>query len=445
MKNLSLRKNFSWTLAGQIVYAATQWGIITLLARKGSSEMLGEYAIALAIAGPIVTLLNLKLRAVQASDARNEYDFADYFGLRLLTSAASVLIIIIVALMSDRDRDLRLTIAVLALAKSFESISDIFFGLQQQNERMDQVAQSTIIKGLLSFAAFYLGFTVTGRVSGGMIGLAVAGLATLVIIDIPSAYRTLRYIARPVGDMDLHLLRPRFQRSIIKPLLFMTAPLGLTVTLGSLSSNIPRYFIERVLGAGDLGVFAAMVYPLAASSMIISALAQSATPRLSASFQDENHAAFRTLLCRLVAMGAGIGIAGVLAVTILGQQIIDILYGHEYVKYHAIFIWVMVNATIGYLYVFLGTALSAMRRFRVQLPIHLASVTVLTLLCWVFVERWGLSGAMLALTLAALLEAVLYLIVVLAGIRAALTSSSDIQFDDAPSSITETSLNGGFR
>ncbi|NLE39325.1 MAG: hypothetical protein GX621_14995, partial [Pirellulaceae bacterium] len=35
IKPLSLRRNFSWTLAGNLVNAACQWGVIVVLAKLG--------------------------------------------------------------------------------------------------------------------------------------------------------------------------------------------------------------------------------------------------------------------------------------------------------------------------------------------------------------------------------------------------------------------------
>ena len=84
---LSLRKNFSWTLAGNIIYAACQWGMLIILAKLGSAEMVGQFALGLAITAPIIMFADLNLRHVQATDAQEEYHFRDYLGLRLITTS----------------------------------------------------------------------------------------------------------------------------------------------------------------------------------------------------------------------------------------------------------------------------------------------------------------------------------------------------------------------
>ena len=90
---LSLRSNFSWTFAGNVVYAGCQWGMLMVLAKLGSPEWSGQFALGLAVTAPIIMLTNLQLRAIQATDARREYRFGHYLALRLATTALALLVI----------------------------------------------------------------------------------------------------------------------------------------------------------------------------------------------------------------------------------------------------------------------------------------------------------------------------------------------------------------
>src|SRR5205807_111503 len=89
----SLRSNFKWTFAGNVIYAACQWGMLSVLAKAGSAATVGQFALGLAVAAPVFMFSNLQLRAVQATDARSEYEFADYFTLRVLASALGLMVV----------------------------------------------------------------------------------------------------------------------------------------------------------------------------------------------------------------------------------------------------------------------------------------------------------------------------------------------------------------
>jgi len=78
-RRLTLRVNFLWTLAGNVIYATCQWGILVVLAKLGTPQMVGEFALALAVTAPILIGAGLSLRSVQATDALREYKFRDYF------------------------------------------------------------------------------------------------------------------------------------------------------------------------------------------------------------------------------------------------------------------------------------------------------------------------------------------------------------------------------
>jgi hypothetical protein len=52
--------NFLWTLSGNVVYAACQWGMLVVLAKLGTHQMVGEFALALAITAPIVVGLGCR-------------------------------------------------------------------------------------------------------------------------------------------------------------------------------------------------------------------------------------------------------------------------------------------------------------------------------------------------------------------------------------------------
>jgi hypothetical protein len=79
---LSLRSNFAWILGGNLMYAACQWGAIVALAKLGSSYVVGQFSLGLAIATPVLMFTNLHLRAVQATDALRSSGFAEYLRLR---------------------------------------------------------------------------------------------------------------------------------------------------------------------------------------------------------------------------------------------------------------------------------------------------------------------------------------------------------------------------
>jgi O-antigen/teichoic acid export membrane protein len=393
----SLRLNFSWTLVGNVVYAGTQWGILVLLARLGSRETVGQFSLGLAITAPIMLFASLQLRVVQATDARGEFQFRDYVGLRMLTTIVAACVIFGVGGTLYRG-GMALTIAAFALSKGVESLSDVVYGLWQQQERMDLIAQSLILRGVMALIAVAICFVAFHTVWMAVCAMAVAWAAVFAIFDVPRGVAAAR-------RMHAGLL-PRFSAVRMSQLARLSLPLGFVTMLISFSANVPRYVIGHLQSIRELGVFSALGYIPLAGTIIVGALGQSATPRLALYASQTRTREFLGLLCRLLAIGMMLGICGVLAVVAFGRQIVTLIYGPEYAQNQALLIWLMVAAAASYMASFAGNSLTAARHFRVQLPLF-GFLAILTLaLCYAMAKSGGVVGVAKALSLAGLVQLV---------------------------------------
>lgn len=72
---------------GNITYAGAQFVIVILLNKFGSSAIVGQYSLGLAVTAPIFMLSHLHLRSVLIVDSSGKYSFGDFLGLRLITTA----------------------------------------------------------------------------------------------------------------------------------------------------------------------------------------------------------------------------------------------------------------------------------------------------------------------------------------------------------------------
>jgi O-antigen/teichoic acid export membrane protein len=428
MKLLTLRQNFSWTFAGNLVYVACQWGMLVLLAKLGNPEMVGQFTLGLAITAPVLMFTNLQLRAIQATDAKDQFYFDDYLGLRLLGTGLALLIIAGIALKTGYNGEMLLIILVMGIAKASESISDVFYGLIQQHERMDRIAKSLMIKGLLSLFLLAVGVFLTGSVLGGVVGLAIAWLAVLVAYDIPSGALMLQSTSKNLGGnfqpaplsrlrtIRTHL-QPRWDSKTLRKLVWLALPLGVVMMLISLNANIPRYIIERYLGERELGIFSALAYLMVAGGIVVSALGESASPRLAKYYATGNRSAFHSLLLKLVGIAALLGGVSVLVALVAGRQILTLLYRPEYAEQTGLFVWLMVAAGINYVASFLGYGMTAARYFRAQMPLFVLVTSTSALVCFWLIPSKGLQGAVIALIVAALVQTIFSLGVIVYATR----------------------------
>ncbi|MBE9015946.1 polysaccharide biosynthesis protein [Chroococcidiopsis sp. CCALA 051] len=422
-KPLTLRRNFSWTFVGNIIYAACQWGIVVVLAKLGKPEMVGQFTLGLAVTAPVIMFTNLQLRAIQATDAKQQYAFEDYLGLRLITTGLALAIIIGIVFLVGYRWEISIVIFIIALAKSFEAISDVFYGLVQQHERMDRIAISMMIKGPLSLVVLGCGIYLTGNIVWGVIGLAVAWAIVLLSFDIHSGILMVQTTSnssprdKVIGNSVREVrLKPRWNWVKQKKLILLSLPLGFVMMLISLNINIPRYFIERYLGERELGFFAAIGYFMLAGTMVVNALGESANPRLAKYYATGDSLAFRTLLLKLVGIGISIGGIGVLVSVVAGRQILTLVYRPEYGEYTGILILLMLATAVNYVASLLGYGMTAARYFRIQIPLFALVTAISAVVCFLLIPHNGLQGAAIALLIAAVVQVILSLAVNLLAI-----------------------------
>jgi O-antigen/teichoic acid export membrane protein len=386
----SLRSNFAWTLAGNAVYGAGQWAILSLFARLGGGEMLGEYAFAVAVATPAVMLSHLNLRAVLATDVHGRYSLGDYLAARFAATAAGLLGVALVAPFAARNAAMAAAILLAGVAQSAETVSDLYYGALQRRDRMDTIARSMMARGGAAVVALGAVLAFTHNLLAGAAAVAIARLAVLALYD------------RPRGSEGESLVRtgPRQAWGILKTAL----PLGVVLMLAALNTNLPRYAIERRLGARELGAFAAAASFLTVGSTVVNALGQAALPRLAHAFGRGERARFGGLALRLGAMVAALGVGGAGIAALAGAPLLKVAYRPEYAAYAGVLTAVMAAAVPVYLAGAFGYVVTATRAFRAQMPLACAAAAASGAAGWLLVPRLGLYGAALALGIAATVQ-----------------------------------------
>ncbi|WP_350019924.1 lipopolysaccharide biosynthesis protein [Priestia flexa] len=386
-KRLSLRKNFSWTLLGNGLYAFSQWFIVFILAKYGTPQMIGVYSMGLALSAPVLMMTNLQLRVVQATDFQNKYPFGIYFGLRILMTFLALTTIIIIMLFLNYNEQKFLIILIISLSRGIDALSDIVYGVAQKYERMDLMSRSRIIKSILIITIFPLCMWLWNDLLIGSIAILIISILCLLLIDV-------------VNAKGYDNIKPLIEKRSFFYLIRTSLPLGIVLMLGSLYTNIPRYAIDSYLGAKELGYFTAVSYFIVAGQTVITSLTQPASPRLAKLYSIGDIKNFKGLLRKLCSAGLLLSLIGILASIVLGKEILTILYTAEYRSYHVLFVLLMLSTLFIYMGAFLGCGLTAARNFSVQPYIEGIATLISIIVCWLIIPLIGLNGAAVGILIA---------------------------------------------
>jgi O-antigen/teichoic acid export membrane protein len=368
------------------------------LAKLGSSFIVGQFSLGLAISTPVLMLTNLQLRAVQATDSRRLYSFGEYLRLRSILTLVGLVAIACIGWFGHYERQTAMVILLVAVAKGIETFSDIHYGLFQLNDRLDQSGRSMMLRGILSVAALSTGLYLTRSLLWGCAALALVWFAALLFFDVRQGRRFVEGHPKVAGNTEA---RRRWD------LMRIALPLGIATTMAALNLNMPRYFIHARMGERQLGIYSALAYTTVAMILVSDSLGHCAIPRLSRLYHGDRLAEFRSLLLRLIAAGALLGLAGVLVVQFSGARLLALIYGSEYAAHFRIFLLLIVAAAIYCVACMLTIAITAARCFRIQVPLYAMVVGSNAVACAYWVPSAGLTGAAAGMLVAATVHFVL--------------------------------------
>ena len=407
-----LGRDFTWALSGNVVYSFCQWAFVVVLAKLGTAEDVGAYALGLAITSPILMFANFQARNLVASDIRDEYSFGEYLSFRIASLALALLVVCGLIFFTRSSRPVGAIIFLVGLGQSFDYASETYFGLMQKHDRLDRVAQSLMLKGPLCLLLLTVAMLVTHNVLWTVAALAVGRGLILWRFD----SRNAAMIACSCRLIWKYATQTR---------LFVTAlPLGIISGLGALNFNLPRYFIEGDLSKRDLGIFSAIASLVGAGNLVMAALASCSIVALAKAWVGRDRRRYRSLSLRLFGVSALLGGAGVLAAMVAGNQILTLLFRPEYAGSAGVFARIMLAGALGYFVSAQGYAMTAARKLLPQIPLLLGTVAVTTLCSWWLVPTRGLEGAAEAWLLGSLFQLVFSTVIM------ARMSSDDAAYPD---------------
>lgn len=373
-------------IAGTGIFALCQWLVMVVIARIGGAHMLGQFALAVAITTPVMIFANMGLRQTLATDQAHNSPFTTYLGTKMLSSGTGFIVICIIAgifaLHSPFQAGL---IACMGLARLFENLSDIHYGLFQREEHSHKVAASLALRGIGAFVAVagVLAFTTNLLYAAA----AYAGVWLMVWLG----HDVLRTRPRSLKKI------PRSQE--LSNLLMFALPVGVSAFLISLNANIIRYALEGFVSTDALGVFAAFMHFILIGTLTLTAAAGAVTPRLARYWHNGDKRAWHDLFARMAASAVALGAAGLALAFMWGEKIIHFTYGPAFTPYSNLLVHMAAAAILLYTGNILNMSLTATRAFKSMAPLYAITTLITFGASFWLIPAYGLNGAAAALVI----------------------------------------------
>ena len=391
---LLLLKKAKWLVGGNFVFAFSQWVILIFFARMTNQENLGQYALALAIVTPIFAVGNLQLRPLYILDVNSEqkYTYTHFYYLRLICSFIALACCLVLGLFFNVSI---LVLLLVGLLKFFESYSDIIYAYYNAHDQTQLISKSLFLKGTLSVLAVAVGLYLFDFYTALILFLIVY-LVVWLFIDNLYIQKT-----QEIKKMSLDL-------GIMKSAI----PMGISLGIVTLQSNIPRLFLDQYASIEAVGIFTVLSYFIIVGSIFINSICQYLSPRLTHAW-NHNRAYFKKLLSMALLVAGGLGLIAIFLSYFMGEFVLKLVYGAEYIAYADAFVLTMVAGFILYLATVLGYTLTAIGFIKQQ--VYLFSIVLIfsVLVSYLCIPEYGIVGGIYTLMVSYLVQCILSLLVVL--------------------------------
>ena len=411
MKPVRLRRNFAWSFVGTTVYSVVQWLLLVALAKLGSSHIVGEFALILAISAPVYLTVGLNLRVVRATDVRRIWTPKQYYTLRQLLNLVSLVVAMCLGLALGLRGVSILAFLFVCLGKSVETTSLMLYGFFQLRERLDLVARSLLLRAFLGAGGFVTMLALTGELTPACAGMAAGWFVTWLIHD-RLQERALQASEAEAMSNDGMMAVDSGGSATVGSLARKAVPLGVDAGVGSVATNLPRYAVYLSLGSSQLGVFATLAYAAQVVSMITGAMGDTVVGRLAKQAELGNVKSFSRLLLKLVAFGLAVTAVTSLAAWLLGAWAIRLVLGEEYVN-QPVLILLMLGAGAITMQRSLARGLQAAHKYSSVLLVDTVIMIATLGIAIVLVPTFGMPGAAATLGLGFLAGVTLSMVLIL--------------------------------
>lgn len=365
---LTLKKNFGFALVGNLGYAASQYIILLIFIKLFTTEDVGQFIYAGAFTTPLMMALEMQLRNFYITDDEKTLTFRDYLSFRVLSSIIGIVVLISAAWCLKPEYFL--VILIVTLIKTFESQLDLIYGVYQKKHKLDYVAYSRLLRGVIAIVVV----TVISLIFKNIIISLWAYLGSWVFLYF--FYERKQVVKRNfITNNDLQL--KSLDRSTIKRFLVLCAPVFCAIYVDKYYLNYPRLSVERFLGIEAVAIFGSLLYFKSLGGQFITAVSQSAMPKLAEYAKNNKKQLFNSLVLKMVLVGFFIGGTLVLGAWLFGPELLTILYTKEYAEYDDVLLIVLLGTMVTFGYTFITSAFTAIRKQWIRLPVSICMLIIM--------------------------------------------------------------------
>lgn len=397
-KKLSLAQNSMLNSIGIIFYCLCQWAVTMFVARESYSNA-GIIQLSISITNIFYTISTYNLRTFQISDLHNDYSPGNYIGSRIVTSAVALVLCLLYAIATGNKLSTVMCIGCYMVFKLSEAIADVLHAIDQKEYRMDYVAASYVMRGILSVVLFAVVLHVTHNILLSIISMAIGGFAVVLIFDLKCT-------------SGLSPIRPTFDRTKLLRLLWRCLPSVIASSAFVAISTVPRQYLQIMYNETILGYYSTVATPIVVIQVFATSIFNPILTDLAVFYDNKSFKKFTSLLSKTFLLIVIFAVAAYIGFALLGEFALVLLYGESIRPYTGL-MYAIIACTVLYAACWLcANMLIIMRKLITHMIISVSCLLVAVISGKLFIGTFYMNGVSLCIILCYVLYIVAELIII---------------------------------
>jgi O-antigen/teichoic acid export membrane protein len=371
-----------WVGVATGTYYVSQWAAIGLVAKLGNPNTVGIYALAIAIATPIVVISQMQLRQVLVTATTPQARFTTFLRTRAWLAFLAMFVTLLVAGVFRSDIHFVSIVFLVAAIRGVEGIGDISHGQLQRNGRLSEASRLLVTRTAVGFGVFALIYKVAHSLEFALLAQFVVSAALVNFIEVPRARQCEPSTHSTLADGVIRLVGRSW-------------PLSLAAAITAVSTQLPRYILDVSHGVNAVALFSIAAIPAAIPMVFQAAVSQAILRRLAEKFSSRDNHGFNALVTKVVSLNLVVGLAVLTTMIFAGEQVLTLLASDDYVVAASTSSLLSVYFVLGAFGLWGSYFLVVGQEFAYQLWAALGMLAAQLLLGLILIPKYGLEGAAL--------------------------------------------------
>lgn len=396
-------KRYLWYSLGSGLFAISTLLMTIVVSQITGEKVGGMFSIGLSVAQWLVTIAYYEIRTYQVTDVRDEFEFFNYFSLRMIMCFLAFGICIVYVFVNGYSMIKIEIVLLLCFYKILEGIADIFEGEFQRKSRIDISGKSMFIRTLISMITLIVSLIFTKNI-----------VISLVLMNVTCA--TCVYILNFSILKRITKIKLSFEFVYLRKLIIYCFPLAVSTFLSTYIINSSKLAVDKVLGDEYQLYYTAVFMPNLVINLFSGIIFKPMQTTMAIRYNNNEKKLFRQIVFKLCGIIIGFTMLCIIGAYILGIPVLSMLYGIDLSDYKIVLLILLLSGGVNAVNIVFYYVMTIMRKQKFMIPIYLVVSLVSFIIMNPMVEKYNLIGAAISyLIIVLLLELLLILCIVQKG------------------------------